>query len=157
TRRRRRWAAPWSTARRPRGSRWRSRRGKTARRAAAHPTPVISSTTRVTSRDSRQSRRRSRRPGKSRQRRQEHAPLAGNATHPHVAALRLDEAAREGETEARALHLRRPGGELLELHEEPGQIGLRDPDAGVLDLDPEMVVVGGDDARLDRTAVGCEL
>src|SRR5207253_3166607 len=88
----------------------------------------------------------------------ERAPFTGLAADADLAALRLDDPLGEREAEARAgVALGGAGVELLELDEQPVDVVARDPDPGVLDLEPERVGVLGPHADDDLAGVGREL
>src|SRR5277367_188484 len=75
-----------------------------------------------------------------RQREDETTPVPGLALDPDVAAVQLDEALRERQTEPRALSLLRPGVGLLELLEDPVLVGERYPRSRVGHRHPHLPV-----------------
>src|SRR5688500_3261377 len=86
----------------------------------------------------------------------ESGAFAQRAVEPHLAAVQLDEAPREGEAQPRPLRLASVvAPDLLELLEHRGVVLGCDADAGVLHRDRHMVRIELR-ADLDAAAVRCE-
>ena len=82
-------------------------------------------------------------------------PWPGSLSTREAAAVELDEASRDGETQTRALlEVGRP--DLLELLENAGLVRRRDTDAVVAHADHHVVAIGTR-ADTDMTTRGCEL
>lgn len=96
--------------------------------------------------------------GKAIQHHEEHAPNPQRTAHANRPPLCLHEATRQRQPQAGSLvSLGEPGVQLLKVDEQPGQIGGRDADASVFDLQAEVVRAFGHGAQDDAATLRREL